>query len=116
MVSRRGSSSLGCLSTLAVLSALAYVAVHVSEPYFKYYRFRDAVTQEARFASLRTDDAIRQDIWANADSLALPEGAYHARIKRTTRTIAIDVEYDDSWSVLSYERPVHFAISVRHDL
>jgi hypothetical protein len=109
---RTGTTTLGCLTWLLVLVAAVYVGIHVSEPYFRYYQYRDAIVQEARFANLRSDDAVRQNIWSNADSLSMPEGAYHLQIVRKARAIRIRTSYEDSWTISSYTRPVHFDIDI----
>jgi hypothetical protein len=113
---RRGTSSIGCLTMIAIVVAIVYLAIEIGQPYFRYYKFRDAAHQEARFATLRSDDAIRQNLWTSADSLALPEEAYHIKIARTPRIIRISVRYDDSWTVLSYTRQVQFEFDVEDTL
>lgn len=116
MVNRRGTSSIGCLTVLAFLAVAIFIGVHVGEPYYRYYQFRDAVQQEAHFATFRTDSALRADIWANADSLVLPDGAYRVFINRSPRSIRIRTAYDDVWSLWMYQHPVHFAIDVNNAL
>lgn len=116
MVGRAGTSTLGCLTWLMLLAVLAYAGVHIGEPYFRYYQYRDAIAQEGRFASLRSDDDIRQNIWNNADSLSMPEGAYHISINRQAHSIKISTSYDDSWTISSYTRPVHFNVDITTDL
>jgi hypothetical protein len=89
-----------------------YAGVHISEPYFRYYQYHDAIAQEVRFAKLRSDADIRQNIWTDADSLSMPEDAYHLQIERKTNAIRIRTSYDDSWTISSYTRPVHFDIDI----
>lgn len=113
---RRGAVLGGCLSWVVVLGVLGYVTVHVGRPYYRFYRFKDAVEQQARFAQARTDDAIERDIWAAADSLGLPESAYHVRIVRDAWSIHITDQYDDSWSLPGYERSVRFTLDSRTNL
>ena len=48
---RTGSSTLGCLFVLLLLSAAGYFAVNVGEVYFRFYQFQDGMRQEVRFAS-----------------------------------------------------------------
>jgi len=99
-----------------MLVCLVYVGIHVAEPYFRFYQYRDAAKQEARFASLRPDEKIKQTLWSAADSLALPEAAYHIRIKRMPRVIRIQTAYEDSWTVGPYTRPVDFYLYVEQGL
>lgn len=101
----------GCLSWILVVAIIAYVGVHVGAPYMRYYRFRDAVNQQVQYATFRNDDGIRQAIWAAADSLSLPEEAYHVTVERAPSAIRIFGAYDDSWKLLRYSRVVHFSLN-----
>jgi hypothetical protein len=51
MVTRRGASDLGCLGWLLTLAIMTYVVINVGAPYMRYYRFRDAVDQQVRYAT-----------------------------------------------------------------
>lgn len=110
MVSRRGSASMGCLTWLLGFVILLYVGVHVGGPYYRYYRFRDEVNQQARFGAFRADSLIRNDIIAAADSFDLPDAASRLRIVRGDRNIRISGSYVDQWTLLSYTRPVLFSV------
>jgi hypothetical protein len=116
MVMRRGASDLGCLGWLLTMSILTYVVIHVGAPYMRYYRFRDAVDQQVRYATFRNDDGIRQEIWAAADSLDLPEEAYHVTVERAPSSIHVFGSYEDSWQLLRYSRTVHFILNERGPL
>lgn len=111
MVMRRGSADSGCLGWLLSLAVITYLVIHMGAPYLRYYRFRDAVEQQVRYATFRKDDAIREDIWAAADSLGLPEEAYHVTVERTPSSIRIFGAYDDAWKLLRYHRAVHFILN-----
>src|SRR5690606_13574593 len=52
---RRGASTLGCLFTLVVVAAIGYFAVSIGSVFYRHYAFQDAMKQEARFASHRTN-------------------------------------------------------------
>lgn len=112
MVTRRGSAARGCLTLVLFVAVAGYVAINVGEPYFRFFRFRDAASQEARFGTLHTDAQIQQALWSVADSLNLPEAAYHFRVTRGTRGVRIHGSYDDRWTLLRYTRPVHFVLEV----
>lgn len=106
----------GCLVWVLLVAAVAFVGSNVGPPYFRYYRYRDSISQRVRFAGARTDSAIRKDIWATADSLDLPEGAYHLNIIRDRGTIHVSGAYDDSWSLFKYTRPVSFTLDLKGSL
>lgn len=111
MVNRRGATETGCLAWILATAIIVYVGIHVGAPYMRYYRFRDAVDQQVRYATFRNDDGIRQEIWAAADSLSLPEEAYHVTVERAPSLIRIFGSYDDSWQLLRYSRTVHFIVN-----
>jgi hypothetical protein len=112
MVNRRGNTEMGCLSWLLILAIIVYVGMHVGAPYMRYYRFRDAVDQQVRYATFRSDDAVREEIWAAADSLDLPEEAYHVTVERAPSEIRVFGQYVDTWQLFRYSRPVHFKLNV----
>lgn len=93
---RRGASTLGCLFIMLVVAALVYFGVNVGEPYFRYYRFRDAMEQEARFAERKTDAQIIASLRLKADSLALPAPAFTINVRRTPSHITIWTEYAET--------------------
>lgn len=111
MVNRRGLAEMGCLGWMLVIAIVTYVGVHVGAPYMRYYRFRDAVDQQVRYATFRNDDGLRKEIWGAADSLGLPEGAYHVTVERAPNAIRVFGSYYDSWRLFRYTRPVHFILN-----
>ena len=109
MVARRGASTIGCLLPLLILAVGVYFAVDFGEAYFRAYQFKDAMGQEARFATTRTDDQITKHLAALADSLELPPGAELITISRSPRTISISSDYDEVIKLpLKKERVIHF--------
>jgi hypothetical protein len=94
-----------------MIAIITYAGVHIAAPYMRYYRFRDAVDQQVRYATFRNDDGIRREIWAAADSLSLPEGAYHITVERAPSAIRIYGSYDDTWQLLRYTQTVHFVLN-----
>lgn len=92
----RGASTLGCLVSLLVVVAIAYFGVNVGAPYWRYYQFRDAFQQEARFADRKTDAEIVTALRLKADSLALPAQAHRINVRRTPGDIIIWAEYAET--------------------
>lgn len=107
---RRGGSALGCLIPILVLTIIGYFAVHASDAGFRYYRFRDAMHQEARFAHRprRTDDMIRARLRAFADSQELPTGARNIKIYRTDRRIRISADYAETIDFPFFSKRIEF--------
>ena len=94
---------------LLVLAVAAYVAVDFGEAYFHYYQFKDAMGQEARFASTKTDDQITSRLAALADSLELPPGAELITVDRSPDVITISSDYDQVIKLpFKKERVIHF--------
>ena len=117
MVARRGASTLGCLIPLLILALGAYIAVDFGEAYFRFYQFKDAMGQEARFAATRTDDQITGHLSALADSLSMPPGAELITITRSNTQVTISTDYDEVIKLpLKKERVLHFHPLVRSNL
>ena len=96
--SRPGKSHLGCLFTILVLGAAAFVGKNVGEVYWRYYRIRDYVTEQADFAPALSDDVIRRRLVEFGDSLGLDLGPRDWKVRRTSspREITIEAQYQDS--------------------
>ncbi len=93
---RRGASAIGCLVPLLVLTIIGYAAVHASDAGFTYYRLRDAMQQQARFADQRTDDQIITRLRAFVDSMGMPVGARKINVRRTETRITISADYEET--------------------
>jgi hypothetical protein len=109
VVNRGGESRLGCLIPLLILAVGAYFAADFGAAFFRYYRFKDAMGQEARFATTATDEQITTRLSALADSLQLPPGAELITINRSQSLITISSDYDEIIKLpLKKERVIHF--------
>jgi hypothetical protein len=109
VVNRRGASRIGCLLPLLLLAVGAYFAIDFGNAYFRFYQFKDAMGQEARFASTRTDDQITGHLSALADSLEMPPGAELVTISRSGNVVTISSDYDEVIRLpMRKERVIHF--------
>jgi hypothetical protein len=88
-------STLGCLVPLLLIAVVAYFGFPAGEAYFRFYKYKDAMGQEARFATTQSDEHIRTRLVALADSLHMPTGAELVNIERTPGTVTISAEYDE---------------------
>lgn len=112
-----GASRLGCLIQLIILGGLLYFGVYAGQDLLEYYRLRDAMKQEARFATLRTDTQIRDRIRSFADSVGLPEEASDISIVRGDNTIRIWSEYDQPLRLpFSIQKSIHLTPTVEQRL
>lgn len=110
---RRGTSRLGCLVQLAILVALIYVGMNAVPDLLDYYRLRDAMKQEARFATRRSDVQIRDHLISFADSVGLPADAQNINVVRGENTIHIWTEYDQPLRLpFDIKKSVHLRPSV----
>ena len=93
-----GKSHLGCLFMILFLAAAAIVGKNVGEVYWRYYRIRDYVREQADFAPALTDDVIRRRLVGFSDSLGLNLGPRDWLVRRTwsPKEITIQAQYDDS--------------------
>lgn len=110
----RGASRLGCLLLVVLLAAAAYFAVNIGEVYYRYYRFRDAMSQQARFAPRISDDVVQRRLRATADSLGLPEAAGNVFIRRSPGLIELWSEYYEHIELPLFVRELHFTPSAEH--
>ena len=114
---QRGASRLGCLIQLVILGGLLYFGLYAGQDLLEYYRLRDAMKQEARFAALRSDTQIRDRIRSFADSVGLPEEASDISIVRGENTIRIWSEYDQPLRLpFNLEKSIHLKPSVEQRL
>ena len=92
---RAGRTTLGCLLMLLILSATIYFGINVGEAYWHSYQYSDAMRQEIKFNGVQPDSVILKHLWAQADSLGLPEDAQEISIERDARArhMAISADY-----------------------
>ncbi|MGH9420676.1 MAG: hypothetical protein ACRD3J_11930 [Thermoanaerobaculia bacterium] len=79
---------------LIILGSLIYFGVFLGEDALSYFRLRDAMGQEARFAKTRTDDQMKDRLRAFTDSVKLPDAAKNINIVRGDNRIRIWSDYD----------------------
>ncbi|MGK2934035.1 MAG: hypothetical protein ACSLFE_02180 [Gemmatimonadaceae bacterium] len=106
--SRRGGGAMGCLVPLLVVAIIGYFAARASDAALRYYRFRDAMQQEARFAHrpTRSDDGIKQRLRATADSLAVPVEGRQVEVRRTEQRIRISANYSETIDFLIFSKRI----------
>lgn len=80
---RRGASKLGCLFTVLLFGVTLMYGVEVGRIYYRYYSLRDTIRSEARFASNKSDQAIRRTLIDRIDELGIPAEAKRMVVRRT---------------------------------
>lgn len=113
----RGTSRLGCVIWLALLVGVVYFGMYAGQDLLDYYRLRDAMSQEGRFAGRRTDQQIKDRLRLFADSVGLPVEAQDINIVRDENTIRIWTEYDQSLRLpFDIKKAVHLKPSVEEHI
>jgi hypothetical protein len=109
----RGTGRLGCVIWLALLIGGLYFGAYAGQDLLDYYRLRDAMSQEGRFAARRTDQQIKDRLRSFADSVGLPSEAGDVNILRDENTIRIWTEYDQPLRLpFDIQKAVHLRPSV----
>ncbi len=115
--SRRGTSRFGCVIMLAILVGGIYFGLYAAQDLLDYYRLRDAMKQEGRFATLRSDAQIKDRLRSFADSVGLPPEAGDVNIVRDENTIHIWAEYDQALRLpFDLKKSVHLRPSVEEHI
>jgi len=110
---RAGRARLGCLFVLLLGAAGVYFGLDFGEAYLRYFRYRDAMAQAARFSSVQTDGAIRTHLATVADSLGLPPKARDVTIRRSAGVITIEADYIERVELPGSVRNLHFTPKVQ---
>ena len=101
-------SRLGCLVSVLLVVTIGYFGFNIGEVYMRFYRLKDAMAQEARFAQTRDDDAIRLRLAALVDSLGLPDEAGRIIVNRDANRILIKTSYSEHVELPMFVRELHF--------
>jgi hypothetical protein len=113
-LARRGRASLGCLFFLLLVVTAGYFAFDWLDAYWRYYKLRDAMQTEARFAENYSDQMIRRHLRAKADSLGVPDDAV-MRVRRTRGGIAIWTQYSEEVRLPMLEKTLTFSPVIRRE-
>ncbi len=108
VTSRRGAGKLGCLFSTLLAVTVIYFGVNIGEVYWRYFEFRDAMTQEVRFSATRSDDASRLRLASLADSLGLPPEAGRVIVRRGSSGVTISTDYTENVELPMFVRAFRF--------
>jgi hypothetical protein len=87
---------------------IVYFGFNIGEVYMRFYRLKDAMAQEARFAQTRDDNTIRLRLAAVVDSLGLPDEAGRVIVNRDGARIIIKTSYSEHVELPLFVREFHF--------
>ncbi|MFL5493495.1 MAG: hypothetical protein ACJ8DC_03825 [Gemmatimonadales bacterium] len=91
--SRRGTSSLGCLVSLALFVGALYYGVHIGQVYLRYFELLDDMRTQAHMGANFSDNEINAHLAAQADSLLGESPRFE--ITRDGRRVTIKTEYTE---------------------
>ena len=105
---KRGAGKVGCLVWFLLAVTLVYFGMNVGEVFLRNYRYVDAMKQEVRFGSTKSDDAIRRRLSSLADSLGLPPEAGRVSVLRRGSSLTVSAEYYVHVELPLFVREFHF--------
>lgn len=91
--SQSGEGQGGCIFSLLILLAVAFVCYKMIPVKVKAAEFRQELVDEAKSGSLRTDKQIRANLMQKADDLGLPLKEQDLKISRNRSQITVSAEY-----------------------
>ncbi len=112
-LNERGKGRTGCLLSLLIIVAVAYFGVPIAGSYIRYYRFRNEMQTQARFAPSINDSTIRRRLLLKIEELGLPEGARRLRIRRGSREILITTSWQEPIELPFYTMVITLQPEVR---
>lgn len=93
----RGEGRASFLITLALFGAAIFVAIRVVPVRVDAYQFREALREEARYASVHKDDqAIVSRLLDKAASMEIPLNPKNLAIRRSETEVVISARYEKS--------------------
>ena len=117
-LNQRGIGRTGCLLTLLVVVATVYFGLPIAGTYIRYFRFKNEMQTQARFAPSIDDDTIRRRLFQTVDDLGVPDTAKRIQIRRTSRPrqIQISTEWEETIVLPFYTRDITLRLLVRERL
>ncbi len=115
-LNERGAGRTGCLLFVLIVVAITYFGVPIAGTYIQFYRFRNEMQTQARFAPSIDDSTIRRRLLLKIEELGLPEGAMRLRIRRASREIHISTSWQEPIELPFYTIIVTFRPEARERL
>ena len=108
--SRRGASTVGCLTSVLVLVAIVYYGINLGEVWWRYWTLKDRMNTAARFAASQTVDQINRELQDEVTELGLPAEARKFVIKKTDAppSITISTRYRERVELPFLHRDITF--------
>jgi hypothetical protein len=87
---------------------VGYVGLKAGDVYFRYLKFKDAMSQEVRFRGDLSDESIKARLRTVADSLGLPAEAGQITLTRDKRVLHIRARYSEVIELPGFRREIVF--------
>ncbi len=115
VLGERGVTRTGCLFSILLLMAMTYFGLPVAGMYVRFYRMKNEMQTQARFAPSIDDGTIQRRLLQTIDDLGLPVAARRLRIRRSARPreIIISTSWEETIILPFYTRVQRFAPQVR---
>lgn len=88
-----GEGQAGCIISLLLLLAVAFIAFKLVPVKVKAAEFRQELVDEAKSGSLRKDKQIRANLMDKASELGIPLEDQNLKISRSRSQITIEAKY-----------------------
>ncbi len=111
----RGASRMGCLFFMMVVVAVGYWGVPIASSYVRFYRFKNEMQSQARFAPSIDNGTIRRRLVQKIEELGLPDEARQLQILRVTtpREIRISTSWEEVIALPFLTQTITFHPEVR---
>jgi len=93
---RRGTSTLGCLVSLALFIGALYYGVHIGQVYLRYFELLDDMRTQVHMGTHFSDSEIAAHLAAQADSLLGEAPRFQITRGGRPNRITIQTEYTES--------------------
>ncbi len=111
----RGVTRIGCLFSILVLMGVIYFGLPIAGMYVRYFRMKNEMQTQARFAPSIDDGTIRRRLLQTIENLGLPAEASQLRIRRINRPreIIISTSWEENITLPFYTWVQRFEPQVR---
>ena len=103
-----GGGKVGTIFFLLLVAAGVYFGLQFIPVLVDTYSFKDSMSEEAKFASSRSDEAIQNNLLRRARELDLPINAKQIKITRNAGRIIIKADYTVEVETILFTYPWHF--------
>ena len=98
---------------LAITALILHATWRAGSAYFRYYQFRDGVTQTSQFSGARREDELHARVMELARELQVPVEPQNVNVRREDNHTLIDARYTEQIEVVPrYFYPWEFKVNV----